>query len=191
MKKAIVIGSGFAGLSSAAYLAKAGVDVTVIEKNEDLGGRARKFKASGYTFDMGPSWYWMPEIFDNFFGDFDFTTKDFYDLIKLDPGFKIVFQESTMEIPANWEEICLLFDKYEKNGAKRLNSFMDDAEKKYSIGLRFLYNSPGLSLSELLRKDVLFNANKLQLLTTYRKHIRRFFSNEKLISLLEFPSCKF
>jgi len=187
LKKAIVIGSGFAGLSSAAYLAKAGVEVTVIEKNEYLGGRARKFKASGYTFDMGPSWYWMPEIFDNFFGDFDFTTKDFYDLIKLDPGFKIVFQESTMEIPANWEEICLLFDKYEKNGAKRLNSFMDDAEKKYSIGLRFLYNSPGLSLSELLRKDVLFNANKLQLLTTYRKHIRRFFSNEKLISLLEFP----
>ena len=87
MKKAIVIGSGFAGLSSAAYLAKAGVDVTVIEKNEDLGGRARKFKASGYTFDMGPSWYWMPEIFDNFFGDFDFTTKDFYDLINLGQHF--------------------------------------------------------------------------------------------------------
>ena len=114
MKKAIVIGSGFAGLSSAAYLAKAGLDVTVIEKNEDLGGRARKFQAAGFTFDMGPSWYWMPEIFDNFFSDFDFKTHDFYDLIKLDPGFKIVFKESTMEIPSNWEDICFLFDKHEE-----------------------------------------------------------------------------
>ena len=130
MNKAIVIGSGFAGLSSAAYLAKAGLDVTVIEKNEDLGGRARKFQAAGFTFDMGPSWYWMPEIFDNFFSDFDFKTQDFYDLIKLDPGFKIVFKESTMEIPSNWEDICLLFDKYEENGAVKLNNFMDDAEKK-------------------------------------------------------------
>lgn len=187
MNKAIVIGSGFAGLSSAAYLAKAGLDVTVIEKNEDLGGRARKFQAAGFTFDMGPSWYWMPEIFDNFFSDFDFKTQDFYDLIKLDPGFKIVFKESTMEIPSNWEDICFLFDKYEENGAVKLNNFMDDAEKKYSIGLRFLYNSPGLSITELLKKDVLFNANKLQLLTSYRKHIRKYFSNEKLISLLEFP----
>ena len=80
MKKVIVIGSGFAGLSAAAYLSKEGFDVTVVEKNKQIGGRARNFKAKGYTFDMGPSWYWMPEIFDNFFHSFNHTTKDFYEL---------------------------------------------------------------------------------------------------------------
>ena len=187
MKSAIVIGSGFSGLSSAAYLAKEGFDVTVIEKNKELGGRARKFKSAGFTFDMGPSWYWMPEIFDNFFSDFDFKTKEYFDLKKLDPGFKIVFKDSEMKIPSNWSEICSLFDKYEERGAMKLNNFMQDAEKKYRIGLKFLYNSPGLSFAELLRKDVLFNINKLQLFTSYRKHIKKYFSNKKLISLLEFP----
>ena len=187
MKKVIVIGSGFAGLSSAAYLSKGGFDVTVVEKNKQIGGRARNFRAKGYTFDMGPSWYWMPEIFDNFFNSFNYKTEDFYELIKLDPGFKIVFDNSEMTLPASWNEICDLFDSYEENGANKLNKFMDDAEKKYSIGLRFLYNSPGLSITELFKKDVLFNANKLQLLTSYRKHIKRHFNDPKLISLLEFP----
>ena len=187
MKKVIVIGSGFAGLSSAAYLSKEGFDVTVVEKNKQIGGRARNFRAKGYTFDMGPSWYWMPEIFDNFFNSFNYKTEDFYELIKLDPGFKIVFDNSEMTLPASWNEICDLFDSYEENGANKLNKFMDDAEKKYSIGLRFLYNSPGLSITELFKKDVLFNANKLQLLTSYRKHIKRHFNDPKLISLLEFP----
>ena len=99
MKKVIVIGSGFAGLSSAAYLSKEGFDVTVVEKNKQIGGRARNFKDEGYTFDMGPSWYWMPEIFDNFFNNFNYKTKDFYELIKLDPGFKIVFDNSDMILP--------------------------------------------------------------------------------------------
>ena len=120
LKKVIVIGSGFAGLSSAAYLSKEGFDVTVVEKNKQIGGRARNFKAKGYTFDMGPSWYWMPEIFDNFFNSFNYKTKDFYELIKLDPGFKIVFENSEMILPANWNEICDLFDHYEENGADKL-----------------------------------------------------------------------
>ena len=133
MKKVIVIGSGFAGLSAAAYLSKEGFDVTVVEKNKQIGGRARNFKAKGYTFDMGPSWYWMPEIFDNFFHSFNHTTKDFYELKKLDPGFKIVFDNADMILPANWNEICDLFDSYEDNGAKKLNKFMEDAEKRCAL----------------------------------------------------------
>ena len=150
MKSVIVIGSGFAGLSAASFLARDGYDVTLVEKNDQLGGRARVWEHEGFSFDMGPSWYWMPEIFDNFFNSFNYKTKDFYELIKLDPGFKIVFENSDMILPANWNEICDLFDHYEENGADKLNKFMDDAEKKYSIGLRFLYNSPGLSITCLL-----------------------------------------
>ena len=91
MKKAIVIGSGFSGLSTAAFLAKSKFKVTIIEKNKQLGGRARMLKENGFSFDMGPSWYWMPDIFDNFFEEFNLQTNNFYKLIKLDPGFRMIF----------------------------------------------------------------------------------------------------
>ena len=92
--KYTVIGSGFSGLSTAAYLAKEGHEVHVFEKNDTIGGRARQFKDKGYTFDMGPSWYWMPDVFDKFFKDFDKNPKDYYDLIELNPGFQIIFPEA-------------------------------------------------------------------------------------------------
>ena len=144
MKKVSIIGGGFAGLSSAAFLANKGLNVTLIEKNQDIGGRARLFKKEGFSFDMGPSWYWMPEIFENFFNEFDYEIQDLYDLKKLDPGFKIIFKDQEIDLPENWEETCKLFDKYEENGANKLNNFMKDAEQKYKIGLEFLYNSPGI-----------------------------------------------
>ena len=187
MKKVSIIGGGFAGLSSAAFLAKKGLDVTLIEKNQDIGGRARLFKKEGYSFDMGPSWYWMPEIFENFFNEFDYEIKDLYDLKKLDPGFKIIFKDQEIDLPENWEETCRLFDKYEENGANKLNNFMKDAEQKYKIGLEFLYNSPGISYTELLNPKILKNLNKLQLLTSYRNHIKKYFTNPYLINILEFP----
>ena len=187
MKNAIVIGSGFSGLSSAAFLAKSGYDVTVLEKNKTIGGRARLFKEKGYTFDMGPSWYWMPETFENFFSEFGYKIEDYYDLKKLDPGFKIVFKNEEIDLPSKWVDICNLFEKYEKEGAKKLNDFMKDAEQKYDIGLEFLYNSPGVSLSELFAPKILKNINKLQILTTYRNHIKKYFTNPYLINILEFP----
>jgi len=187
MKKVSIIGAGFAGLSSAAFLAKKGFDVTLVEKNADIGGRARLFKKEGYSFDMGPSWYWMPEIFENFFNELGYKTEDIYDLKKLDPGFKIIFNDKVIDLPANWTEVCKIFDKYEENGAYKLNEFMKDAEKKYTIGLEFLYNSPGLSFAELFNIKILKNINKLQLLTSYRNHIKRYFTNPYLINILEFP----
>ena len=187
MKKALVIGSGFSGLSSAAFLSKNGFEVTLVEKNKTVGGRARIFHEKGYSFDMGPSWYWMPEIFENFFNEFNLKIEDLYDLKQLDPGFKIVFKDQEINLPSSWKEICNLFDKYEENGANKLNKFMEDAQQKYSIGLDFLYNSPGVSIRELFNPQILKNINKLQLLTSYRNHIKKYFSNEYLINILEFP----
>ena len=187
MKKAIIIGSGFSGLSSAAFLAKNGVNVTVIEKNPTIGGRARIFKEKGYTFDMGPSWYWMSDIFDNFFKEFNYETSQLYQLIKLDPGFKIIFKDQEIDIPSKWDDLCKLFDKHEKDGSKKLIKFMKDAEEKYKIGIDFLYNSPGVSVLELFNKKIIKNIEKLQLLTSYRKHIKKSFQNPIIISLLEFP----
>ena len=127
--KIAVIGSGFSGLSAAAILAKSGHDVTVFEKNKELGGRARQFKEKGYTFDMGPSWYWMADIFDKFFEQFDKKTKDYYNIIQLDPGFKIIFQkEKELSLPSNWNDICNTFEKIENGSSIKLNEFMKEAK---------------------------------------------------------------
>ena len=133
MKTAIVIGSGFSGLCTAAFLAKSGIEVTVIEKNQQLGGRARMLKKDGFSFDMGPSWYWMPDIFDKFFEEFNLKTNHFYELIKLDPGFKMIFDSDEVEIAADFEETCLIFEDYESGGAEKLKRFIEDAKHKYNI----------------------------------------------------------
>ncbi|OYX83050.1 MAG: phytoene dehydrogenase, partial [Flavobacteriales bacterium 32-34-25] len=90
-KKITIIGSGFSALSAACYLAKSGHDVLVYEKNETIGGRARQLKKDGFTFDMGPSWYWMPDVFERFFADFGKKTSDYYELVKLSPAYRVYF----------------------------------------------------------------------------------------------------
>jgi monoamine oxidase len=92
-KKVVVIGSGFAGLSAACFMAKNGYEVTVLEKNSTVGGRARKFEAEGFLFDMGPSWYWMPDVFDHFFESFGKKCADYYELKRLSPSYRVYFGE--------------------------------------------------------------------------------------------------
>ena len=109
-----MIGSGFSVLSAAAYLSQAGHEVHVYEKNSTAGGRARQLQGSGYTFDMGPSWYWMPDVFDRFFGDFGQKTSDYYPLHQLDPSFEMVFPESeVIPVPADFEKLIALFESIE------------------------------------------------------------------------------
>tara|TARA_B100000287_G_scaffold35181_1_gene32444 strand:- start:281 stop:1750 length:1470 start_codon:yes stop_codon:yes gene_type:complete len=187
MQKVIIIGSGFSGLSCAAILANAGLDVMIIEKNKQLGGRARVLKDKGYKFDMGPSWYWMPDIFEAFFNEFNLKASDFYKLKKLNPGFRMIFQEDEIDINSNFNEVCNLFEKYEKNGAKKLRAFIIDAQEKYNIGLDFLYKSPGLSIKELFQKNIIKNLNKFDLFKSYRNHVRKNFKHPYLVNLLEFP----
>ena len=111
MKKIIVIGSGFSSLSAASYLAKEGFEVSIFEKNDTLGGRARQLKKDGFTFDMGPSWYWMPDIFENFFQDFGKTTSDFYELERLDPGYQIYFKDKLLKVYADLDKLCETFEE--------------------------------------------------------------------------------
>ena len=187
MKKAIIIGSGFSGLSTASLLAQAGFKVTVIEKNQQIGGRARILKEKGYTFDMGPSWYWMPDIFEKFFNQFNLKTSDLYNLTQLNPGFKMIFKSTDINLYSDFEKTCLIFEKLEKGGAKKIRNFIEDAKIKYNIGIDFMNKSPGLSIMELFNKEILLKITNFDLLTSYRRHIRKYFINPYLISLLEFP----
>lgn len=184
-----VIGSGFSGLSAAAYLSAAGHIVHVFEKNNTAGGRARQFETeNSYLFDMGPSWYWMPEIFENFFNDFGFSAADFYDLKLLDPSFSLVFDNGeTMAIPSNYLELRALFDSIEPGSEDRLDRFMEEAEYKYETGMGMLTKMPGISISEFADLKLMKGALRLQIFSSFSSHLRKYFSNSKLISLMEFP----
>ncbi len=187
-RKIGIIGSGFAGLASAAILAKKNYQVHLFEKNETFGGRARQFQAEGFSFDMGPSWYWMPDVFDQFFELFGKETSDYYDLKKLDPGFQIIYNDNeSLSIPDNFDDLLILFESIEKGAADQLNKFMKEAEYKYKVGINDLVFLPGNSITELLRLDLAKGVFKLQVFSSFGQHVRKFFSNPRLISLMEFP----
>ncbi|WP_029036614.1 phytoene desaturase family protein [Salinimicrobium xinjiangense] len=189
MSKIAIIGAGFSGLSAAAYLGDAGHEVHVFEKNSAPGGRARQLHTSGgYKFDMGPSWYWMPGVFEKFFGDFGFRVEDLYKLELLDPSFEVVFSgNEKMSIPENYEKLRQLFEQIEPGSALQLDKFMQEAQYKYEQGMERLVYMPGISLGEFVDLDLIKGAMRLQVFSSFSKHVRKYFSNPKLISLMEFP----
>ena len=188
MKKIAIIGSGFSGLSAAAHSAKQGHEVHVFEKNSSLGGRARKFTTeNGYVFDMGPSWYWMPDIIENFFTDFDKKTSDYFKLVPLNPQFEMVFSDGTMQIPHDYNEMKNLFETTEKGAGKRLDDFMNDAQYKYEVGMKEFVNKPCHSWFEFVSPKIAKSALKLDLLSNFHRFVRKYFKDPKLIMLMEFP----
>ncbi len=183
-----VIGSGFSGLAAAASLAKAGCDVEVFEKNEALGGRARQFSAKGYTFDMGPSWYWMPEVFEKFYNKFGKTTADFYELKRLDPSYQVIFKGfETVKIPASLDQLYSLFESIEKGSAEKLKNFLAEAEYKYKVGMEEFVWKPSLSVLEFMDRRVISSLFKLQMFSSISKQIRSNFKDARLRQILEFP----
>ncbi|GGF18814.1 phytoene dehydrogenase [Hymenobacter cavernae] len=187
-KHVIVIGAGFAGLSAATSLAQRGYRVTLLEKNEGPGGRARVFRAEGFTFDMGPSWYWMPDVFEQYFGRFGHRVADYYDLVRLDPSYQVVFAgNDCVNIPAQMPALRQLFESIEPGSAARLDEFLRQAAYKYEVGINKFVHMPGRSLLEFTDPRLLVDAVRLDVLQSMSKHIRKFFKHEKLIKLMEFP----
>jgi phytoene desaturase len=184
-KKVIVIGSGFSSLSAACYLAKDGYDVSIYEKNSTVGGRASKFSKEGFTFDMGPSWYWMPDIFDKFFGDFGRKTSEFYTLDKLSPAYKIFFSDDVITIGDSMDKICAEFERIEAGSSKELRKFIASAQENYDIAINKVVLRPGLSPLELVTKETILKVD--QFFKTISSQVRKKFKNPKLISTLEFP----
>lgn len=187
-KKIAIIGSGFSGLSAAAYLAQAGNEVHVFEKHGQAGGRARQFSTTeGYVFDMGPSWYWMPDIMENFFADFGYKTSDFLQLISLNPQFEMIFSDEKMNVPESIEELKTLFEKTEKGAGRQLEKFMQSAKFKYEVGMQDFVNKPCHNWLEFVSPKIAKSALKLDLLSNFRSYVAKYFKNEKLRTLMEFP----
>jgi phytoene desaturase len=188
MKKVAVIGSGFSGLASATVLAQKGFSVTVFEKNSLPGGRARKYEAENFTFDMGPSWYWMPDVFEKYFNSFGRITADYYSLVRLDPSYRIFYGKNDyLDIPSGVEALCHLFDQLEPGSSKHLLRFLEEGKFKYDLGINNLVYKSGRSVLELLDADVIKGIFKLHVFQSISTYIRKFFKEPRIIKLLEFP----
>lgn len=183
-----IIGAGFSGLSAACYLAKAGYTVTILEKNETIGGRARKFEADGFVFDMGPSWYWMPDVFESFFNDFGKKTSDYYKLTRLDPSYKVILPDNQyLDVPSGKEALKNVFEGIEPGSAKNLDSFLASAKYKYEIGMKEFVYKPGLSILEFIDIRILKSLRKLRLFSSITKEIDLLFKSSTIKKILEFP----
>ncbi|MBY0487643.1 MAG: oleate hydratase [Flavobacteriaceae bacterium] len=187
MRKNIkIIGSGFSALAAACYLAKDGNKVTIYEKNSTIGGRARQLKKDGFTFDIGPTWYWMPDVFERFFNDFGKKPSDYYELIKLSPAYQVYFGVNEfVTIADNLPEIITTFESIEKGSGEKLASFMKEAQSNYDIAIKDLVYRPGVSPLELITVETAMKVN--QFFGNISKDIRRRFKNKKLVQILEFP----
>lgn len=187
MKKEIrIIGSGFSSLAASCYLAKQGHRVSVFEKNPTIGGRARQLIRDGFTFDIGPTWYWMPDVFERFFGDFDKKPADYYQLEKLSPAYQVYFGiNDFVTIADNLDTIITTFESIEEGSGQKLASFMNEAQSNYNIAIKDLVYRPGVSPLELVTIETAKKVN--QFFGNISTDIRRRFKNPKLIQILEFP----
>lgn len=187
-KKAIVIGAGFSGISTATSLATRGFEVTVLEKNSTPGGRARVFKEQGFTFDMGPSWYWMPDVFEKYFAQFGKSPADYYQLVRLDPSYTVVFGENDfVHLPANIGQLAALFESIEPGSGVMLEKFLKQAAYKYQVGINDFVYRPSRSVTEFLSLKLLADVIRLDVFQSFHSHIRKFFHHHKILRLMEFP----
>ncbi len=186
-RSVIVIGSGFAGLSAASFMAREGWDVTVIEKHDTPGGRARQLKENGFTFDRGPSFYWMPDVFENYFSKFGRSVSDYYQLQRLDPSYRVYWSDGHTDLPANYDELKKVFESLEPGSAAKLDQYLRGAAYKYQVGINKLVYKPGLSITEFIDWPTISGMFRLQVFSSIRKHIEQYFKHPRLRQIMEFP----
>jgi phytoene desaturase len=183
----VIVGGGFGGLSAAAFLADAGADVTVLEKNEQLGGRASVLEAEGFRFDMGPSWYLMPDVFERFFDHFDRSPEDYYDLERLDPHYRIFFKDDDrVDVPADREAAKAVFEEYEDGAGETLEAYLDESEYTYDVGMEHFVYEDRSRFRDFVDVDVLRYANGLSLLGSMQEHVEDYFDHPKLQQIMQY-----
>ena len=188
MKSVTIIGGGLSALSASCYLAKQNFEVTIIDKNNSMGGRLSSYSVDGFTFDMGPSWYWMPDIFEDFFSDFDRDINDYYKLERLNPSYKFFFEDEMVDISKDIDDLYKIFEEYEPGSSLNLKKFIDEANMKYEVSMKNFIELANISLKEYLSLSVIKYFKSLTLTKPLRKHIASYFKHKKLRNMLEFPS---
>jgi len=186
-KNVVVIGAGFAGISAASFMAKAGWNVTVLEKHPIPGGRARQLEEAGFRFDMGPSWYWMHDVFERYFSSFGKNVNDYYSLHRLDPSYRIYWDSGFTDIPAGLSSFRQMLNDLEEGAGDRLDIFLKEAEYKYRVGIQKLVFKPGQSVVEFIDWQILKGVLRMDVFTSMKNHIARHFRHPRIRQMLEFP----
>ncbi|MFB6129984.1 MAG: phytoene desaturase family protein [Salinigranum sp.] len=186
-RSVVVIGGGFGGLSTACYLADAGFDVEVVEKNEQLGGRASRLEVDGFRFDMGPSWYLMPDVFERFFGHFDREPSDYYDLVHLDPHYRVFWKDGDrVDATADRGRMAEVFESYEAGAGEAFRRYLAKAEETYEVGMEHFVYTDRPRFRDYLDLDVIRNARGLSLLGSMQDHVEGYFDHPKLRQLVQY-----
>ena len=200
-----VVGGGIGGLATAALLAAEGASVTVLERNERLGGSAGLIERDGFRFDTGPTWYLMPEVFERFFGRFDREPADYYELTHLDPHYRIHWRENvgprpidppravdvdptgdTVDVPPEPEAARAIFEAYERGGGASFDRYLETAAESYEIGMeRFVYEDRS-RFRDYLDLDVVRSARGLTFLGSMQSHVEDYFDHPKLQQLVQY-----
>ena len=183
----VIVGGGIGGLATACYLADAGYAVTVVEKNDQLGGRASRLEVGGFRFDMGPSWYLMPDVFERFFGQFDRHPADYYALERLDPHYRVFWKDGDrMDVRADREHAKGRFESYESGAAEAFERYLAKAEETYEVGMEHFVYTDRPRFRDYLDWDVLRNARGLSLLGSMQDHVERYFDHPKLQQVMQY-----
>ncbi len=188
MSEIIVIGAGFSGLAAACHLAKSGAKVHVLERHDQPGGRARTWEQDGYRFDLGPSWYWMPDLFERFFGEFGHQVDDLYELKRLDPSYRVVWPEGDVsDVPAGLDALRAWFESREPGAGAQLDRFIKETEYIYKSAYKDYLFRPSLSLFEFVDPRLVVELFRLRMLRSMANYARSFFDDPRLARLVEWP----
>ncbi|WP_292519169.1 NAD(P)/FAD-dependent oxidoreductase [Methanoculleus sp.] len=185
--RAVIVGAGFGGLSVAALLAKGGFDVTVIEKNEQPGGRASVHRDRGFTFDMGPSWYLMPDVYDRFFAEFGKSPTDYFPLVRLDPSYRVFFgSERVADVSADLGKNYDLFESFEPGGAEKLRGYLAEAEETYDITMSDLLYREYRSIFDFFDRRLLAGGRKLNPLENLESFVKKRFASDEARKVVQY-----
>ena len=186
-KNVIVIGSGFGGLAAAGLLAKEGHDVTVIEKNDHAGGRASIWKKDGFTFDLGPSWYLMPDVFENYFAEFDKKPSDYMNLVRLDPSYRVFYEKDDyVDISKDFEKNLDLFEKMENGAAEKMKQYLETSKYQYDVAMKDFIYRDYKHFTDFLKPKLVKEGIKLHMFDKLDSYAQRFFKSDRIRKILEY-----
>ena len=186
-KQVIVIGSGFGGLAAAGLLAKDGHNVKVIEKNDHAGGRASIWKKDGFLFDLGPSWYLMPDVFEKFFAEFNKKPEDYMNLVRLNPSYRVFYgKDDFIDISKDLEKNLELFESIEKGASEKMKKYLETSRYQYDVAMKDFIYKDYRHLTDFFKPKLVKEGIKLHMFDKLDSYAMRFFQSDRIRKILEY-----
>ncbi len=186
---AIVIGAGIGGIATAARLAKNGYNVTVLEKNESPGGRCNQIVQDGHRFDIGPTLFLMPEVWEETFASLGEKMGDHLDLRRIDPTYMVRFDDGLqLELTSNIGDMQAQLEAVEKTAFTGFLNYIAEGSKHYKVSLDKFVGRNFFSIFDYFSLKNLPLIFKLKALGKHYRNTGRFFKDERLKAAFTFQN---